>query len=568
MWRWIHSLPRAVRHQFHGTGVSAGVHVEEHHEVGVEKDNVCRWKFYNKQKQRTSDANHEKHYSKPQDTNEYWRSVQTQQAFVDAVGLGGVVALGIDVYRFKCLQKTYQKLEDGFKHGFSSSTAIHALPRVNKSRSNSKVVNDTTVDSTELNEKKPNFVKANAFSDDNIEDFDAIPTCKCTSKKVVTETSPKQESLEEAFQNFNDICQKYTAIGKGIMGNQEALKQNYKAAAEHWEESSQLGHAKSHFNLAVCYETGTGVKKDLKEAVRLYKLAAEDLHPQAMYNLGILYMDGTQHTPKHLNKGLELVTLAADFGLSEAQCYLGIYYTNEENEDSKKAVHYLTLSANHKNTEAEYSLALCYQHGYGVEENMCKAASLFSKAADKQHPEALYSLAVFYRDGLGGLPKDIDYSKELMKQAADNGCEEAINEIQNSVKESQGTEDKNNLIHSCASSPCLTDLLRQNMITIDSTLLSNPVSKEGSLTQLCSQLLVPRGFTLKDSITKTSGTSNTGLLNKNTMSTSRKKDKKSKRLVQHNIDSDNNEDMDSDVTCSSLYRRTSTMPDLSVIPCI
>lgn len=61
------------------------------------------------------------------------------------------------------------------------------------------------------------------------------------------------------------MCKKYTSIGKGIMGLQEAESGNMKAAVELWKESGKLGHSKSVFNLALCYEFGIGVKKDLGE---------------------------------------------------------------------------------------------------------------------------------------------------------------------------------------------------------------------------------------------------------------------------------------------------------------
>jgi len=51
--------------------------------------------------------------------------------------------------------------------------------------------------------------------------------------------------------------------------------------------------------------------------VELYSLAATDLHPHSMYNLGLMYLDGTSYTPKDSVQGLELITTAADLGLIE-----------------------------------------------------------------------------------------------------------------------------------------------------------------------------------------------------------------------------------------------------------
>jgi len=40
------------------------------------------------------------------------------------------------------------------------------------------------------------------------------------------------------------------------------------------------------------YNEGLGVPQDYKEAVRLYRLAAEQGHAEAQYNLGQMYRQG------------------------------------------------------------------------------------------------------------------------------------------------------------------------------------------------------------------------------------------------------------------------------------
>ena len=72
-------------------------------------------------------------------------------------------------------------------------------------------------------------------------------------------------SIEEAFAEFEDVCKKYAGIGKGIMGSQAAMLGNMKSAATLWEEAVSLGHSKSIYNLALCYEQGKGVPQNLQE---------------------------------------------------------------------------------------------------------------------------------------------------------------------------------------------------------------------------------------------------------------------------------------------------------------
>jgi len=48
----------------------------------------------------------------------------------------------------------------------------------------------------------------------------------------------------------------------------------------------------AQYNLGVCYYSGHGVGEDLKEAVRLYRLAAEKGDADAQCNLGWCYQEG------------------------------------------------------------------------------------------------------------------------------------------------------------------------------------------------------------------------------------------------------------------------------------
>lgn len=43
------------------------------------------------------------------------------------------------------------------------------------------------------------------------------------------------------------------------------------------------------FYTGVCYETGVGVAKNVVEAARLYKLAADQGNVEAYFNLGIFF---------------------------------------------------------------------------------------------------------------------------------------------------------------------------------------------------------------------------------------------------------------------------------------
>ena len=55
-----------------------------------------------------------------------------------------------------------------------------------------------------------------------------------------------------------------------------------------YKKAAENGYADSQYNLAMCYETGTGVKKDLRMARKWYKEAAKNGNKQAIEQLNAL----------------------------------------------------------------------------------------------------------------------------------------------------------------------------------------------------------------------------------------------------------------------------------------
>jgi TPR repeat protein len=60
----------------------------------------------------------------------------------------------------------------------------------------------------------------------------------------------------------------------------------------------------------MCY-TGLGVAKDLAEAARLFRLAADQGNANAQFNLGVMYENG-EGVAKDLGEAMRLFRLAAD----------------------------------------------------------------------------------------------------------------------------------------------------------------------------------------------------------------------------------------------------------------
>ncbi|XP_037078233.1 secretory immunoglobulin A-binding protein EsiB-like [Pollicipes pollicipes] len=82
-------------------------------------------------------------------------------------------------------------------------------------------------------------------------------------------------------------------------------------------------------------------------------------------------------------------------------------------------------------TEAQHVLGQRYLHGRGVEKDHEQAMAWFRKAADDGHPHASYNLAVGHLQGLTDVLEPGEAQK-MIKHAADNGVEEAIDMMRSS----------------------------------------------------------------------------------------------------------------------------------------
>ena len=77
------------------------------------------------------------------------------------------------------------------------------------------------------------------------------------------------------------------------------------------------------------YRKGIGVEQNHKEAIKWYRLSAEQKNPTGQYNLGEMYAMG-QGVEKDYQVAIKLYTFSADQRNSEAQKALGDLYASGE----------------------------------------------------------------------------------------------------------------------------------------------------------------------------------------------------------------------------------------------
>ena len=94
------------------------------------------------------------------------------------------------------------------------------------------------------------------------------------------------------------------------------------------------------------YANGEGVPEDDAEAVRWYRLAAEQGNATAQLNLGVMYAKG-EGVPKDDAEAVRWFRLAAEQGYAAAQLNLGVMYDNGRGvpEDDVTAYAWLNIAA-------------------------------------------------------------------------------------------------------------------------------------------------------------------------------------------------------------------------------
>ncbi len=177
------------------------------------------------------------------------------------------------------------------------------------------------------------------------------------------------------------------------------------------------------------YANGEGIDKDEKEAVRWFRLAAEQGDVEAQRYLAFALLHG-RGVPVDIAEGIRRLRLAADAGDAPAQREMGYHHAVGSGValDETQAVHWFRLAADQGDAIAQYDLGYALANGYGVPKNPTEAIDWYRVAAEHGRPEAQSALALAYERGIG---VDIDYEKSLYwnRLAAGQGYAEACKNL-------------------------------------------------------------------------------------------------------------------------------------------
>ena len=166
---------------------------------------------------------------------------------------------------------------------------------------------------------------------------------------------------------------------------------------------------------------------------------AGDGDSEAQYNVGWIYSTGQSELHGYESvaiddaEALKWFRMAAEQDNSKAQYAIGVMYYNGEGvtKDFAEAEKWYRKAADQDNSSAQNAIGGMYYNGEGVTKDFAEAIKWFQKAADQDYANAQYNVGVMYYRG-ESIKKDYDLAAGWFQKAADQGfakAEEVLNVI-------------------------------------------------------------------------------------------------------------------------------------------
>jgi hypothetical protein len=214
--------------------------------------------------------------------------------------------------------------------------------------------------------------------------------------------NPQQATYwyEQAAQQGNPYAQ--MALGDRYEAGLGVAK-NLIVAADWREKAAKRGNVQAQLKLGEMYLTGAGVTKNLAQAEYWLNRAAVAGNSEAQFELNKLYRnpDWEKHNPALANDWL---AKSAAQGYEDAVAFVHFFehLGFEAKEDLSQRAPHLRKLATDGDAEAQYQLAMRYEHGIGEKHDDAQAMYWLKLSANQGHVMAIKSLIHIYMMGLDG----------------------------------------------------------------------------------------------------------------------------------------------------------------------
>jgi TPR repeat protein len=235
--------------------------------------------------------------------------------------------------------------------------------------------------------------------------------------------------------------------------------------------AADQGFAAALCNLGATYLEDDRVPLDLIDGIRLTHLAAERGVPAAQMNLGTAYRSG-KGVVANDEEGYRLIGLAATQGYTPAQYYLGEMYFSSKPAEAAKL---FLKAANQCDADAQSRLGFMYEHGRAYRLTWSKPLLGIDLLRIKETRRPKFILDIFMSEAWG-VEKDYLEAMRLYRAAADRGCTSGCTNIVLLYAFGQGVPENKVLAYvllTFLEAPELVDFMRQTSSSLESSLSCN-----------------------------------------------------------------------------------------------
>lgn len=238
-------------------------------------------------------------------------------------------------------------------------------------------------------------------------------------------TAPEKEFDKDNPASVRAYAERGNPEAQYYFGLRCEKEKDMTEAVKWYRKAAEQDDLDAQYRLGLCYDRGEGLPRDYREAVKWYRKAAENGIVEAQFNLGICCENGNG-TEKNIPEAIEWYRKAADRKYVDAQYRIGFCYENYgEVRDYDKAAIWYRRAAERGNADAQYRIGLFYETGKGVEKNMIEAVSWYSKSARQGFAEAQFQLGQCYEKGEKDIPRDMSAAIRWYTMAAEQGYGDA-----------------------------------------------------------------------------------------------------------------------------------------------
>ncbi len=205
-------------------------------------------------------------------------------------------------------------------------------------------------------------------------------------------------------------------------------KGDFKTAAGHYEIAAAQGDTWAQGRLGFMLSQGSGVARNMPQAVQWLTKAADKNEAFAQVALGELFAQGTG-VEQDMRKAVALYQKAADQGFSPGLTMMGELYLSGYpglvRQNYVTAATLLKRAAEMGEPQAAFRLGFMNYSGTGVPVNYINAGGWFLMSAAKNYTLAQAMLGVMYANGQG-VPQDFALSIKYLRLAALRGSGDSL----------------------------------------------------------------------------------------------------------------------------------------------